>query len=172
MQHHLGVHSDQHVVRLDRFLHLRRHGVEIRFFFIPGVEIEHRIEQVAQLRGAHLRNIFVEVDIEIAAMRILRGLIVGESNRGPVGPVNSNVLVPLLATNRAAVEVEMNVVVFDADVGNVGRIAGLDRRVHRAIKLLQIRTIGRGHAVFQLESLWCPWETRSAHRRFGSRSRG
>ena len=43
MKHHLLIHPHQHMVRLNRRLHLRRHAVQIGLLFIPGIEIEHWI---------------------------------------------------------------------------------------------------------------------------------
>src|SRR5579864_1700950 len=43
MHHHLCVHADQHMMRLDCFFHLRRHGIEIGLFLVPGIEVQHRV---------------------------------------------------------------------------------------------------------------------------------
>ena len=137
----------------DRLLHLGGYGVQISFFLIPGVKIEHRQQQVAQLRRAHLGNVLVEVNIEIAAMRVVDLFVFGEGNRSSVGPGNLNSLIPLLAVNRPAIQIKVNVVVLNPDIGDVCRITGLDRRSPERQQLLQSLTGRRSRAVPENDSL-------------------
>ena len=61
-------------------------------------------------------------------MRIVHRLIGRQRHRSPVRSRDLDVLVPLLAMDRAAVEVEVNVIVFDPHKRDVRRIAGPDGR--------------------------------------------
>jgi len=149
VQHHFGVHSHQHVVRLDGLLDFRRDRIQICFFFIPRIEIEHGIKQVAQLLCRHLRNVLVEVNFQVGSMRILLGFGGRDGSRVAVCSRNLNVLIPLLAVHRAAVNVEVDVVVFNLHEGDVCRIAGPDCRSPQGQRLLQFRATRRGDAIFQ-----------------------
>ena len=64
-----------------------------------------------------------------------------------------DVLIPLLAMNRAAVDFEMNVILFNLDERNVRRIARLDGGSPKAESLLHLFAIGRDHALLQLKTL-------------------
>ncbi len=115
---------------------LGRNGVEIRFFFVARIEIEYGIEQITQLPGGHFRDIFVEVDVEISSMRILCSLIGSQLRRGTVRALHLNMFVPFFAMNGTAVDVEMNMVVFDVHVGDMGGITGLHRGSRRSQELV------------------------------------
>ena len=152
VQYHLRAHSNQHVMRLNRRLHLRRHSVQVRLFLVSRFEVEDRQEEIAQLLRGHLRDVLIEVDIEIGSVRILLRLIRRQRNRSSIRARDLNVLIPLLAMNGAAVEVEMNVVVLDLDIRDVSRIARPHRRSPDGESLLQLRPMGSGDAVFELDS--------------------
>src|SRR5579864_3678618 len=73
-----------------------------------------------------------------------------------------DVLKPLLAMNRAAIEIEMNVVVLDLYVRDMRGIARLDRRSPDRNRLLQFLATGRGDPIFQLQSLRAHWKSGSS----------
>ena len=150
------------MVGLNRLLHHGRHGIQVRFLFVPGVEIEHGKEESTQLLRCHFRDILLEVDIEVGSVRIGRRLIAGQGNLLPIRPLDLDTVVPLLAMNRTAVDIEMNVVVLDLHIREVGRIARPYRWPPEGESLLQLGTVGRRHAVSQLDPF-------GAHGKEGSR---
>ena len=70
IDHHLAIHSHQHVVILDGIFHLRRNGFQIRFQRRLRIEIKHRTQELLQLRPRQLRNILVEVEVDKRAARV------------------------------------------------------------------------------------------------------
>src|SRR5258706_3935338 len=70
VDHHVVVHSHQHVVILNGILDLGRNGFEIRVKRRLGIEIKHRTQHLLQLWSGHLRDIFVEVEIHERAAGI------------------------------------------------------------------------------------------------------
>src|SRR6267378_7951402 len=64
VDHHVVVHSHQHMVSFDGILDLGRNGFQIGIERRFGIEIKHRAQHPLQLWSGHLRNIFVEVKID------------------------------------------------------------------------------------------------------------
>ena len=145
MKHHLLIHSHQHTMRLDRLLHFGRHGVQISLLFIPGIEVEHWIQQRPQLLRSHLGNIFAEINVHERTVRIGLRLVPSRRNRVVVSPGNLQVLVPLLAVYGAAIDLETNVIVLDLHQRDVRRVARLYRRTPEGERLAQFFAVGRDH---------------------------
>src|SRR5207302_3811474 len=121
-------------------------------FFVSRFEVEHRQEQIAQLLRSHLRDVLVEVNIEIGSVRILLRLIRRQGNRSSIRARYLDMLVPFLTMNRAAVEIEMDVVVLDLHIRDVRRITRPHRRSPEGEGLLQLRSMRSSDAILEFES--------------------
>src|SRR5579859_3929006 len=86
-------------------------------------------------------------------MRVGLRLIARQGNLRPAVARDRYVLIPLLAVNRATVDIEVNMVVFNLHERDVRRIARFHSGSPDGQCRLQIVSAGTGHAVLQLDSL-------------------
>src|SRR5206468_3264122 len=71
----------------------------------------------------------------------------------PAGAGDLDVLIPLLATNRSPVDLQVNVIVSDLHVRDVSRVPDFHRGSINRHHLLQLSRAGGDDAILQLQSL-------------------
>src|ERR1700740_3701015 len=130
------------------FLGFRWNGLEVSLFLRFGVEVQHRAEDLLEVLACHLRNVGVEKNVNERSAGVV--LWIGGSDGGfSAGATDADALIPLLLLDGTAVNLDVNVVIFEYHVGDANRVSVFGRRSPHGNLLLQFSAAGSDHSVIE-----------------------
>src|SRR5260370_13503903 len=137
---------------LDSFLRLRRHAFQVSLKRRPGIEIEHRPQQLFDLFNRQVRNVMIKNQVHIRSARIVNWVL--PTPRTHCATTNSHLqmLIPFLFLDRTTVDLETNVIAPHFHLGDDCAVARLDRRAPQRELPFQDIAAGRELPIFQGES--------------------
>src|SRR5207245_10347919 len=106
------------------------------------VEVDNQTYKVLRLLWTYIRHVLIEYQVHVRTSRVGIG-IAGRDGGHATAAADLDALIPLLLLNRAAVDFEVNALVFDNNPANAGLIARFRRLSPHGDPLLQFAPRGR-----------------------------
>ncbi len=110
--------------------------------------------------AGHFRDIRIEIHVDEGAAGIGIGVCGRDGSRAP-GSADANALVPLLFLDRPSVDLHVNVVVSEKDIGDSNSISALGGWSGQRNHLLQLGSAWTNYPILELQAV-------SSHRKRGA----